>query len=214
MRHEQDGVLPDRADPEHLPLQKDSRVRVERAERLVHEQDVGLRRQRPRDRDALPHAARKFVRERLLERRQPHEIQKFPGAFDALAFGRACEFEPQRDIVQDVPPGKQGIFLEHHAALASGTGDGRSAILHGSARCAFEPRYDAQERRLAAPRWADDADELVLARIERRSVDGRQRPAGTLRKDDRKVPDRHDGNSFHRLRRTHWNFLSSIRRKP
>ena len=52
------------ARPERLELvvQQVARHRVERAERLVHQQHVGVLRERAGERDALAHAARELVR--------------------------------------------------------------------------------------------------------------------------------------------------------
>ena len=49
-------------DAQQLVLQDEARLRVERGERLVHQQHLGLVGHQPRERDALPHAARQLVR--------------------------------------------------------------------------------------------------------------------------------------------------------
>ena len=56
------GLLPDAA---QLLVQPVARDLVERAERLVHQQQRGPAEQRARDRDALAHAARELVRKGL-----------------------------------------------------------------------------------------------------------------------------------------------------
>ena len=48
---------------QQLFLHPAARQRVERRERLVHQQDLRLHRHRARDRDALLHAARQRVRD-------------------------------------------------------------------------------------------------------------------------------------------------------
>ena len=56
-------VLPVAAlDAQHLVLQRGARDRVDRGERLVHQQQIGVGRQRPRHADALLLAAGKLVR--------------------------------------------------------------------------------------------------------------------------------------------------------
>ena len=49
---------------------------VERAERLVHAQDLGLRDQRPREADALAHAARKLLRIGVLVAGKADELER------------------------------------------------------------------------------------------------------------------------------------------
>ncbi len=63
-------------DAQQLVLQDDARLRVERGERLVHQQDLGLVRHEPRERDALPHAAGKLVRILALGARQADEVDR------------------------------------------------------------------------------------------------------------------------------------------
>ena len=63
-------------------------LRVERAERLVEQQHARLDGQRPRQRHALPLAARELLRIALLEARQLHQVEQFHGA--AADFGTAA----------------------------------------------------------------------------------------------------------------------------
>ena len=72
------GLLPD---PQQLHVQALARHLVERAERLVHQQQRGVERQRAGDRDALLHAARELPGPARLE----------PGQLDELEhLGDAC----------------------------------------------------------------------------------------------------------------------------
>ena len=59
-----------------LVVEHVARHRVERAEGLVHQQHVGLLRERARDRDALAHAAGELVGPALRERLEMHEPQQ------------------------------------------------------------------------------------------------------------------------------------------
>ena len=53
---------------------------VERAEGLVHEQHVGLLRERARQRNALTHAARQLVRTTTAHPAEVHEVEQFGGS--------------------------------------------------------------------------------------------------------------------------------------
>jgi hypothetical protein len=64
---EQAGLLQLMLDLQHLVAEQQARLLVERAERLVHQQDLRLGGERARDRDALAHAAGKLGRIALLE---------------------------------------------------------------------------------------------------------------------------------------------------
>ena len=71
-------LLPDREQLEVEPL---AGHLVERAERLVHQQQRGLERERPRDRDALLHAARELPRMVVAE---PGQLDELEHPLDAL----------------------------------------------------------------------------------------------------------------------------------
>ena len=78
--------------PEALELvvQHVARHRVERAERLVHEQDVGLLRERARQGDALAHAAGQLVGELGAERVEVHEVEELVGLRRAARPRESC----------------------------------------------------------------------------------------------------------------------------
>jgi hypothetical protein len=70
--------------PEHLGLHRD----VQRRDRLVRDQQLGLHRQRPGDADPLPLPARELVRvaaERV--RVEPDQAQQLGGPAPSLAAG-------------------------------------------------------------------------------------------------------------------------------
>ena len=62
VRDEQHRLASRRADPLQLALHVGTRMGVERRERLVHQQHIGLDRERAREVDALAHAAGELVR--------------------------------------------------------------------------------------------------------------------------------------------------------
>ena len=95
---EQDGLLGARVDVEQLGLHGLARLRVERAERLVHQQHLGVDRERARDADALLHAAGELVRaavERVLE---ADEIEIAARGVAQLAAAHALHFEAEHHV--------------------------------------------------------------------------------------------------------------------
>ena len=89
--------------------------RIEGAERLVHEQDIGVGGQGPGEAGALLHAARELVGVLGVPAFQPDELDRLHGTLGALREGHLLDFEAEADIPQDRPIGKQGEMLEHHA---------------------------------------------------------------------------------------------------
>ena len=67
MRYEEHGLARTLPNAREFGAEADARLLVERSERFVEEQDLGVDGEGPRHGDALLHAAGEFVRERLGE---------------------------------------------------------------------------------------------------------------------------------------------------
>ena len=163
-------------DAHQLVLQRGARERVERAERLVEQQHLGLDRERARDADALLHAAGDLVRIPVLGVRQPDEIQRIVGAPFQVVLEDA--FDGQIDISKAGQPGQQRVVLEHHAAVGPGAVDVLAGEQHRARGRLEQARDQVEQRALAAARVADQRDELALADGE---VDARENLRGTER---------------------------------
>ena len=72
---------------------------VERAERLVHEQQVAALRERPGEGDALAHAAGELVRAPVAELAEVHEVEQLAATrCRALGLGHAVELQCELDV--------------------------------------------------------------------------------------------------------------------
>ena len=74
MRHEDDRLPFRLPDPQQLAAHDQPGDGIERAERLVEEEHVGIDRERARHFHALLHAARKLLRIRVLEALEPDQL--------------------------------------------------------------------------------------------------------------------------------------------
>ena len=110
------GLLPD---PAQLLVEAVARDLVERAERLVHQQDLRVADQRAGDRDALALAAGQLVRIGVGAVLQAHQFQQFVRRAAALAAGAAADLQRQLDVLQRGAPGQQRRVLEHEADVAA-----------------------------------------------------------------------------------------------
>src|SRR5215510_7179338 len=90
VRNDERGLLELLLDLQHLVAQKKPRLLVERGERLVHEQDLRLRRERARHRDALAHAAGELRGITPLEAVEAYKRHEMLRPLVALALGDAC----------------------------------------------------------------------------------------------------------------------------
>src|SRR5262249_45833723 len=139
---------------------------VERAERLIQQQDRGIVGERARDRDALLHAARQLAGKSALETLKADGADEAPNYLFALRSRHAAHLEAVIDVLRDRQPGEQRVFLEHDAAVDAGTGDGLAADLDYAAVGGNESAQDVKQRALAAARRPDDRDELALRHVD------------------------------------------------
>ena len=175
---EHDGGAGLAADPDQLVLHPLAGHLVERAERLVHQQQPRPLGQRPGDRDALLHAAGELVGVALgevAEARPASSSSVDPrlarGAVDAV------QLERQLDVGGDRAPRQQPGLLEGDAVVLVEPGLPRRSCRRPSMVPAVgrvEVGDQAQQRALAAAARPDQRDELA-----RGDARGRRRASAT-----------------------------------
>src|ERR1051326_6837330 len=149
VRDEDDGdaqVLPDAAE---LHLHELARLRVESAERLVHEQDLRLQRQRSSKSNTLLHATRQLVRVAVLEALEPNERQIPPSTDQTRLFVHVLDLEREDDVVEYGPPREEAKRLEYETRVRTWAGC-RCTIDEDFACVGFEQAiHQSQQRGLA-----------------------------------------------------------------
>src|SRR4051812_40570507 len=103
---QQGGLLQLLLNLQHLVAQQEPGLLVKRRERLVHQHDLRLGRERARHRYALAHAARKLGRVAPLKSVETDQSDEMPGAVVALPLGQPGELEREGDIVDHRAPGE------------------------------------------------------------------------------------------------------------
>ena len=175
-------------DPLELVVQQVAGHGVERAERLVHEQHVGVLRERPGQRDPLAHAAGQLVR--ALRRRTRRGAPTSSSSCDALACARPrpTPSQPQREL--DVAAGGEpreergswniSAALAVHRRRSPAVGRSRPATRLSSV---VLPQPDAPSRQTNSPRLHVERDVVErvhgVRRVRRRP--SRRRRAGPAR---------------------------------
>src|SRR5581483_11160424 len=152
-------------DAQQLVLHDLARLRVERAERLVEQQDRWIAGERARDGDALLHAAGELTRKAILEALEADQRNEPRDDGVALGASHGLLVKAVDDVAAHGEPGKQRIFLEHNAAFGAGPAHA-SALDQHVAVGLEEAADDVEQRALAAAGRADDRDEFTRIELE------------------------------------------------
>ena len=158
--HRETGVLPEL---QELLLHLAPGQRVERRERLVHQQDVRLHRHAAGDGHPLLHAAGEHVRIGVLEPVELHLADVLPRDVVGLLAGRAPPPVDQRegDVLLHRLPGQELIeLLEHHDPIGARVRDRVPLEPHLALHRMEVARDPLEQGRLAAPRRAEQ-DEAI-----------------------------------------------------
>ena len=91
---------------------------VQRPQRLVHQDQLGLEHQRPGQRHPLLLAARHLRRAAVRERPELHHVERPRHPRRDVGLRDAANLERERHILPDGHVGEQGVVLEHHADVA------------------------------------------------------------------------------------------------
>src|SRR5262245_19910722 len=172
VRHEDHRFLVMPQEVEQVLLELAPRLLVDRGERLVHQDDVGVHGERTRQAHALPHAAGKLRRVALLEALEAHLGDVLARNLLALVLLHAAQLEAEGDVAQHARPRQQREVLEHERALGSRAVDGASLDENFASVARDQAGDDLEQRGLAAAAGPEQGRELAL---REREVDVAQR---------------------------------------
>ena len=166
MRDQQHGGAGLAPQPQQFLAHQQTGLLIERAERLVEQDQPRLQHQCACDAHALAHAAGELRRIGIGEFAQAHEADGVIDAPRGLGRFEAGAAQAERDIVVHAEPRQRGVFLEHDA----------DAVRHAGNRLALEdnrafgrrrqPRQNIEQRGFAAAGGADHAEEFAAPDIE------------------------------------------------
>ena len=162
--------------------------RVERAERLVHQQDVGVLGEGPGERDPLAHAAGQLVRPLVAEPVEVHRLEQ------RLARGPCARSLRARRAACSARSTLPATVSHGNSADSWNISAGAALDVDGAGGRLVEPGDQVEQGALAAARRADEADELagptltsrcrssagtasLTAAVDLRHVAQRERPA-------------------------------------
>src|SRR6476646_4993189 len=121
VRHQDRGLALTAEDFGHFIGERDARLRVERRERLVEQDDVRLGAERAGERHPLAHAARKLARQMMQELSEPVSGEKLRRALAGVTHVGALDLGAEQHVFQDRAPLEKIVLLQHIADLAAWT---------------------------------------------------------------------------------------------
>ena len=158
-----------------LELHLLAQLEVERAERLVEEEDGRVVDERPGERDTLLLAAGQLPGAAGAVARQPHELERLAHAMRLVVLADALLPQPVADVLGDGHVREQGVVLEHRVDVTAVRRDARDR-LPGEVDLArgrlLEAGDHAQRRRLPAAGRAEERVERAASDLEVHGVDG------------------------------------------
>ena len=150
-------------------------ARVERAERLVEEEDLRVDRERTREPHPLPLPAREL---RRIPLREPFELDEPEQLGDPLArlrLRRLTDLQPERDVLLHRHVLERRVVLEDEADAAVLRPPSRHLLARDRDRPGvrlLKACDDPEERRLPRPGRAEERDERACRDVERDVVEG------------------------------------------
>ena len=141
--------------------------RVERGQRLVHQQRARARQQRPPDGHALPFAARQGVRP---ARQQVADAEQVDHVGQGRAVGTARQPVAEQQVAAHAQVRKEPAFLKHdaeralvrrHIGTVAAVEQAAPCHLEAAARRAQQARHRVQQGRLARTAAADDGGDAA-----------------------------------------------------
>ena len=184
MRDHHDGLAPGLPDAQQFGAHVFAGERVERAEGLIQQQQVGVMDERAGDSHALGHPAGKGCRPGVHKILQADEFDQIAGFFPRFAFLHPQQTHGQQDVVQNCSPGHEVALLENEAnAGLSPAGEGQPAFAGF-----LQTGEDAQQGGFAAARRTENAQEFALRHIHADITQDLQR-AALVAEGDTQIPE-------------------------
>src|SRR6516162_4324933 len=147
---------------------------VERRERFIHQQNIGVNNERAREADPLAHAARQLAWIGRLVAIQANQVDRGKRTLANLRLGKAERLQSKLDIFQHGEPRKKRKRLKHHRNARRRRNDRLAEIRDASCSRACEPSDQAKQGRFARPRAAKEADDLPRCELHVDVVENEQ----------------------------------------
>src|SRR5690242_17919184 len=153
-------------DMQQLELQDFTRLRIDRRERFVHQENIRLDCKSAGQAAALLHSAGHLVRKRVFKTAQPDQLDEFRHLALDFSLWRARHTQPISHILEYCLPGEKSEMLKDHGDACDRLGDTflPNPDLAGIVR--QQPVDATKQRGLAAAGRTYDRDDLAFADVK------------------------------------------------
>ena len=159
-----------------LALHTSPGLSIERAERLVHQQHLGVARKHAGDLHPLLHAAGQFAGILVLLATEMHEMKVIAGEGVPALLGHALHPQAKRHVVDGAQPvEKRVIALKHHRAIDSRPPDRPAGEGEHAADRLQEARHQVEDRGLAAAARPEQTEKLSFREAHGKTLQHRYR---------------------------------------
>ncbi len=173
-----------------LDLQLLAELQVEGAERLVEQQRLRVADERPRERNALPLAARELTRLAVAVVVEPHELERLLGPPAPLGLRHPLHAQTVLDVLLHGHVREERVVLEDRVDGSVERRHGRDVATREADAAVvgpLEPGDQAQRRRLARAGRSEHREELAASDLEVDPGDGHDRAVRLPQAFDRDV---------------------------
>ena len=202
--HEEECLVRAALNGLELLLNLATQLRVERSERLVEQQEGGVRRQRAGKGHPLALSAGKLPRIPVTEFGQLEKRRQLVQPSLDVAPAHALQLEPERHVLPHVHVRKQRVVLKHHVHVAPVRRPVRDIAAledHPSGVGRLEPSQDAQGRGLSAAGRPQQRHEFPRRDVELHPLQRHRLSEAlgdTVETDDGMIPRHRSGDLFMR----------------
>ena len=144
------------------PLRGRTGERIERPERLVHQQHLRVVCERAGDRHPLLHPARELLRIGARELCEAHLLEQPARDPPPLLLRQAFQLRTELDVLPHTQPREERVRLEDHPAVRARTVDLVAVEVDAARGRPHEPAHHVQQRGLATTRRSHDAGEVCV----------------------------------------------------
>jgi hypothetical protein len=166
VRHVHDELAVVLPDLQELLLQNEPGLGIERAERLIEQQDLRIGDEGAGDAHALSHADGQLVRPVMEESLQADLDDEVPGLLFRLGAGHVLQTQPEGHVGEDVVPGEEAVVLEDQGRPEFRSLRRRSVEHDLPGSGLHQSGDDLEQRGLPAAARPHDADKLRASQGE------------------------------------------------